>query len=171
MLQRWLNRSTRKQVAGAVFDGLNQAARDPALFADGLLADDPDGRFEAMALMSAVLFDRLSTGDPALAELSQDVFDRVFKSFDQALRVLGVGDLHVGKRIRKMAESYYGRMHAYRQTLGATTPEALASAIARNCFLSDTVVAGRDDVVAAIAFRFQSRLQSLSDADLLSGSL
>ena len=42
------------------------------------------------------------------------------------MREAGVGDLGVGKRIRKMAQAYYGRAAAYDTALGKAAP-AVAS--------------------------------------------
>jgi cytochrome b pre-mRNA-processing protein 3 len=164
-----LNKGARKNAARALFEALNSVARDPDLFEDGRFADDPDGRFEAMALMSAALFQRLAGRGPACDELAQDVFNLVFKTFDQALRLLGVGDLHVGKRIRKMAESYYGRMHAYREPLAAKDHGAVSVAIARNAFLQNQTVVGRDDMLASAAIAWLEKLEATEDDALLSG--
>jgi cytochrome b pre-mRNA-processing protein 3 len=95
----------------------------------------------------------------------------VFKTFDQALRVLGVGDLHVGKRIRKMAENYYGRMHSYRPALVNGSADELQLAVARNCFLSETAKPNREVVIAAKALAFKDALARLSDEALLQGQV
>jgi cytochrome b pre-mRNA-processing protein 3 len=171
ILERFLNRRARVEASQRLFEQLNEAARDPLLFDDGLLADEPDGRFEAIALMSAALFVRLAGDDPRFKELGQGVFDRVFRTFDSALRALGVGDLHVGKRIRKMAESYYGRLNAYREPLQAGDRAALEAAIARNCFGSATPVTGREARLAGSVLAWWGRLQATSDGQLLEGAV
>ena len=52
---------------------------------------------------------------------------------DRSLREMGVGDISVGKKVRKMAEVFYGRIAAYDQAL-AGPDGALDAAIARNVF-------------------------------------
>jgi cytochrome b pre-mRNA-processing protein 3 len=52
---------------------------------------------------------------------------------DRSLREMGVGDISVGKKVRKMAEVFYGRVAAYDQAL-AGPDGALEAAIARNIF-------------------------------------
>ena len=59
---------------------------------------------------------------PALA---QAVFDAMFSDMDINLRELGVGDLSVGRRIRKLAEGFYGRANAYRAALREKDDNAL----------------------------------------------
>ena len=53
---------------------------------------------------------------------------------DRSLRELGIGDLGVPKRMKKMAEGFYGRAAAYGAALVANDQRGLAEAIARNVF-------------------------------------
>ena len=46
-------------------------------------------------------------------DLAQDLVDRVFEGFDDALRELSVSDVGVAKRMTKMAGAYFGRAGAY----------------------------------------------------------
>jgi cytochrome b pre-mRNA-processing protein 3 len=52
---------------------------------------------------------------------------------DRSLRELGVSDVAVGKKVRKIAESYYGRVTAYDKALAAG-PGVLEEAIRRNIY-------------------------------------
>ena len=51
-----------------------------------------------------------SADDPACKKVSQKLFDIMFQNMDDSLRELGVGDLVVGKKIRKLAENFFGRV-------------------------------------------------------------
>ncbi|HCL48309.1 MAG TPA: hypothetical protein DHW86_02215, partial [Rhodobiaceae bacterium] len=55
-------------------------------------------------------------------DIGQALFDIFFRDMDQAMREAGVGDLGVGKKIRKMAQAYYGRAAAYDEALGKAAP-------------------------------------------------
>lgn len=169
MLARLLSAPARRAAAKRLFDAVTEAWRDPHLFAEGGFADDPDGRFEACALFSTVLFTRLAGRGAQAEELSQAIFDITFKAFDQALRDLGVGDVHVGKRIRLMAESFYGRLHAYRPTLEARDAAALAGEIARNGLGRPMEADGFEHTLAARALSWLDVLEAASDAQLLDG--
>lgn len=171
MFDRLFSARTRKEAAGRAFDLLTRAWRDPALFGEGRFPDDPDGRFEACALFAAVLFTRLAGRGDQAEELGQAVFDRQFKAFDQALRDLGVGDIHVGKRLRKMAESFYGRLAAYRPAIEARDPALLAEGIARNLFTRDPVDGGFEREAATAALTWFERLLTVEDAVLLDGRM
>jgi cytochrome b pre-mRNA-processing protein 3 len=45
---------------------------------------------------------------------------------------MGVGDLGVPRRMRQFGEAFYGRQTAYAAALGATDPQELEKALARN---------------------------------------
>jgi cytochrome b pre-mRNA-processing protein 3 len=169
MLARLFTARRRQEAAERTFQLLTRAWRNPDLFGEGRFADDPDGRFEACALYAAVLFTRLAGRGGQAEELGQAVFDIQFKAFDQALRDLGVGDVHVGKRIRVMAESFYGRLAAYRPALEADDAAGLAEAVARNLFQRDPVTGGFEYEAAAAAASWLARLQAVDDALLLDG--
>ena len=178
MFARLMTARHRKAAAEKLFAALNEAARQPHLFGDQLFSDDPDGRFEAIALMATPMFHRLAGRGDQADELSQAVFDQLFRAFDQALRELGVGDLKVGPRIRKMAESFYGRLHAYRGPLAAGDTEALAAAIARNGLRGQLgslaggtaapVCAAAGDLASA-ALRYAEQLANVPDEKLFKG--
>jgi cytochrome b pre-mRNA-processing protein 3 len=132
MLARLFRKKSIKLAARRIYDQLSAAARDPALYGLGKVPDTPDGRFELLALHSAVLFTRLSKRGEQAEETSQEVFDILFSTMDHALRELGVGDISVGKRIRKLAESFYGRLAVYHEGIAAyeQNREPLIQAIA-----------------------------------------
>ena len=66
-------------------------------------------------------------------DLAQDVFDTLFSDLDQGLREMGVGDLSVPKRIKPMAEAFYGRAQALEGALApGAAPEDLAEILRRN---------------------------------------
>jgi cytochrome b pre-mRNA-processing protein 3 len=69
------------------------------------------------------------------AETAQALFDTYVKSLDDALREMGVGDLSVGKKMRKLGEAFYGRARNYDAAL-ACLPDAgpLEAMIARTVY-------------------------------------
>jgi cytochrome b pre-mRNA-processing protein 3 len=109
------------------------AARDPLLFGRLAVPDTVEGRFDLVSLHVALLIRRLRMdADPRGPALAQAVFDAMFADMDVNLREMGVGDLSVGKRVRRMWEAFHGRALAYEAALDAAGPEELAGALARN---------------------------------------
>jgi cytochrome b pre-mRNA-processing protein 3 len=173
MLARLLRKKSIKTAARSLYDQLSAAARDPNLYGSGRVADTPDGRFELLALHSAVFFDRLAKRGEQADETSQEVFDILFSAMDHALRELGVGDISVGKRIRKLAESFYGRLAVYHDCIKAEDNqiEVLTAAIATHVLESTDQAEPFAKVLAQRIMTWQERLVLQSDADLLSGKM
>jgi cytochrome b pre-mRNA-processing protein 3 len=48
---------------------------------------------------------------------AQNLINYMFKDFDRSLREIGVGDLSVGKKVKFMVSSYYGRINIYEKSL------------------------------------------------------
>jgi cytochrome b pre-mRNA-processing protein 3 len=173
MLQRFFRKKTVKIAARRLYDDLSASARAPSLYGPGRVADSPDGRFEMLALHSAVLFARLAKRGEQAEETSQEVFDIMFSAMDHALRELGVGDISVGKRIRKLAESFYGRMAIYHDALaqGDAGQATLVAAIGTHVL--DTKEADHA-FAAALAKRVTDWTKALAqqeDSVLLAGEM
>jgi cytochrome b pre-mRNA-processing protein 3 len=89
------------------------------------------GRFELVVLHGVLATRRLNT-DPEAHGLAQAVSNRLFSTFDEALREVGEGDLTVAKRMKGLARAFLGRLGAYGAGLDAKDEAALAGAMARN---------------------------------------
>jgi cytochrome b pre-mRNA-processing protein 3 len=135
MFGRLFQRNTKADaIASALYGAIVAQARTPALYAGLGVADTLEGRFEMVVLHTILVLDRLAEGDDAAKAMAQRVFDLHCTDMDRSLRELGVGDLGVPKRMKKMAESFYGRAGVYRPALAAGDRAGLAEAIARNVF-------------------------------------
>ena len=66
--------------------------------------------------------------------LGQELFDAFCRDMDDSLREMGVGDLAVPRRMRRIGEAFYGRQAAYRAALAEPGDGPLAAALARNVF-------------------------------------
>jgi cytochrome b pre-mRNA-processing protein 3 len=65
---------------------------------------------------------------------AQDLIDTVFRHLDPAMRELGVGDMAVPKRMKKLAEAFLGRSVAYDSALQQSGDRQLAEALSRNVY-------------------------------------
>ena len=109
------------------------AARQPYFFTQLAVPDTLDGRFDLVGLHVALLIRRLHRDtDPRGAALAQAVFDAMFADMDTNLREMGVSDMSIAKRVKRMWEAFHGRAQAYEAPLQAADRDALAVALARN---------------------------------------
>lgn len=152
MFEFFKNKKPLKIAIEKLFTLLNENARNPKYFGENGILDDPDGRFEAVCLFCTSIFCGLANRGTDYRDLSQGLFDKVFMAFDQALRDLGVGDMAVAKRVRKLSESFYGRQKTYMDLVYATDPAGLAKMIGRNIFnrIDEAKTIDKELAVAAI---------------------
>lgn len=137
------------QKAGrALYASTVAQARSPALYSDLGAPDTPEGRFEIYSLHVYLLLERLKGQGEQAAETAQALFDTYVSALDNALREMGVGDLAVGKRMRKLGEAFYGRIRSYEEALGALPDRALLEALLTRTVYADAQVA-RSPALAA----------------------
>jgi cytochrome b pre-mRNA-processing protein 3 len=105
-------------------------ARRPELYADFHVPDTPAGRFEMVAWQVLVELAALNGQGPAGRRLAQELVDRMFVDMDRSLRELGVGDLSVGREMRKLGEAWQARIELAERVFpppgAAATPERTA---------------------------------------------
>jgi cytochrome b pre-mRNA-processing protein 3 len=116
-------------------------SRAPALYRDMGAPDTVEGRFEMLTLHVLLLMDRLKGGGAGDLALRQHVFDRYISDLDGAMREMGVGDLVMGKRMKKLGEAFYGRAKAYEAAFGELPGRtALEGLIARTVLAEQPTV-------------------------------
>ncbi|MCO6417697.1 ubiquinol-cytochrome C chaperone [Siccirubricoccus sp. KC 17139] len=148
------------------------AARQPWFFARLGVPDTLDGRFDLVGLHVALLIRRLRTdADPRGPALAQAVFDAMFADMDLNLREMGVGDLAVGKRVKRMWEAFHGRAQAYEAAIAAGDATALAVALRRNVWRAEEAGPPPAEALAlaAHAMRAAAALEGQGLAALLAG--
>lgn len=129
MLKRLRRKHAERALAERVLSEIVSRAREPVFYRELRVADTIDGRFDLTALHAWMVLERL--GELENRDLQQRLTDAVFTSFDEGLRELGAGDIGLGRRMKKMADAFYGRCQAYR---AATKQPLLSEALLRNVF-------------------------------------
>jgi len=115
----------------ALYEAATRQARQPDFYRVLGAPDTPEGRFELYTLHVVLLLNRLK-GEGAVAdEVGQALFDAYLSALDNALREMGVGDLSVAKKMRRLGEAFYGRAKAYATVLAARDRVELTALIAR----------------------------------------
>lgn len=161
------------------YTAITRQARLPTHYGAGGVPDSFDGRFDMLALHVHLVLRRLRSDGIARDDIGQELFDIFFRDMDQAMRESGVGDLGVGKKIRKMAQAYYGRAAAYDDALGKTAPAskktkpALVAVLVRNLY-PDTAPDADNERLEALAdevYALEAKLQERGLDDILAGQV
>ena len=162
-------RHRHDDAANALYVALVGQARQTVFYAELGVADSLEGRYDMIVLHAFLVFRRLGrVGSEAAKELSQQTFDFMFTDLDQNLREMGVTDMGIGKRVKRMAEAFYGRAGAYDSALENDGPD-LADALRRNLYqqvaVGEAVLARMSAYVRAQA----AHLDGQDEAALLAG--
>jgi len=162
MLNAWRKSAERKRLSERLCAGLVARARAAVFFRDYGVPDTIDGRFDLLALHAWLVLERLNT--TGQRDLAQALTDALFVRFDEGLRDLGAGDMGMGRRMKKIAAAFYGRMQAYNQ---AADDAALAAAVERNLYRG----AGRGEGARTLALYAKLSRIHLCRADLAAGQI
>jgi cytochrome b pre-mRNA-processing protein 3 len=134
MFQRLFGRQRRanRAVTDALYGAIVAAARQPTFYSEWQVPDTPLGRFEMLSVHMFLFLHRMREEPGAAKDLAQSLTDTFFLDVEHSLRELGIGDLGVPKRMKKLARMFYGRAVAYTEALERRDRAALAEALARN---------------------------------------
>ncbi|MDP2619973.1 MAG: ubiquinol-cytochrome C chaperone family protein [Hyphomicrobiales bacterium] len=153
-----------------VYGALVAQARKPVFYADLGVPDTPAGRYDMIVLHAFLLFGRLRRNDEE-RQLAQLVFDAMFVDLDRSLREMGIGDLSVPKKIKRMAEAFYGRVGAYEAAFKDDSMAMMKDAVARNLYAGTDAPSAPAAAIAQYAFAARDHLAGLSLAEIRAADL
>ena len=172
MFAKLRRRADRERLAEDLYSTAVGQARNAAFYRELGVPDSLDGRFEMIAIHVFLLLHRLKDGGSNSAELSQALFDIFFADMDRNLREMGAGDLGVGRRVRRMAEGFSGRVRAYDAALLADQMPELEAALRRNLYGTLPAPPAASITRMAQYLRAQSAdLAAQSEASILCGEV
>jgi cytochrome b pre-mRNA-processing protein 3 len=152
----------------ALYIQVVEQARAPALYEALGCPDTIEGRFELYTLHLMLLLERLRKAGAPAAEVSQALFDTYLKGLDDALREMGIGDLSVGKKMRRLGEAFYGRGKSYDAAIAALPDlEPLTALLGRTVY--EGVDASPAPQLAAYVLQLRERLAAEPQERLLAG--
>lgn len=125
-------RQTNREITDALYGEIVAAARQPHFYSHWNVPDTPLGRFEMVSLHMFLLQHRLHGEEGLAHDIAQVLIDEFFLDVDHSLRELGISDVGVPKRMKRLAKMYYGRTAAYADALERQDDEALVAALGRN---------------------------------------
>lgn len=125
-----------------------------------------------LGLEIALVLRRLrSLGDPG-TELARSLLEVLVEDLDRNLREMGIGDLSVGRYVKRMVGSLLARAEELARILDRDDEAALRAFLRRTAWPG--VPEPSDDLVRAFAAEVActaTRLQAIADAALLAGRL
>jgi len=161
MILRPFRRSSESRTIGALYGAIVAQARSVAFYTQYGVPDTVQGRFELIVLHLVLVLSRLRREDASGRRFGQQLFDMFCRDLDDNLREMGVGDLAVPKKMRRLGEAFYGRQAAYLAAVAARDQRELEKTLARNIFQREDF----DDRTAALARYAEAARQQLDSHD------
>lgn len=118
----------------AVYDAVMRQSRAPELYLHMAVPDTADGRYDLLAVHMHMVLRRIKDRNETAQRMGQKLFDTLFLDMDTQLREMGIGDMGIGKRIKKMAQGFFGRMKSFDEGLAVDDNGALMAALERNVY-------------------------------------
>ncbi|MEM9573222.1 MAG: ubiquinol-cytochrome C chaperone family protein [Pseudomonadota bacterium] len=154
----------RRKVARALRDSVLSISREPEAYQIGWAEDTLDGRFEQVAIHSALLMRRLREEGTEGRELAEEFMEQIFSNLDYGLRETGVGDASISRKVRKLGERLYGIARGIDAAFEDDDDTKLTEFVERND------LSGRDvEGFASYLRHIETKLRSQMGSDLLKG--
>ena len=135
MFQRILSRFQKKRNVHLLYSKIVEQARLPEFYLEMGVDDSVDGRFDMILLHMFLVIKRLEEEGDSEQMLQRQLQEVFVTDMDRSLREMGVGDMSVGKQVKKMSVAWFGRSKAYREALEADDDnKLLEEALTRNVF-------------------------------------
>ena len=157
ILRRLFTDPELRRAALRLYARVVEQAREPEFYRSFGVPDSPTGRFDMIALHGILVVRRLA-GDEKAAGLAQEFSNTMFADMDRNLREMGVGDLSVGKHMKKLASHYFGRIGAYEGGLEGDE-DILRKALSRNLYATTDPAPHQVDAMAKYVLESVSALQ------------
>ncbi len=159
-----------KKVAYSLFSKVIEQSRLPVFYTDYMVEDSIDGRFDLMALHMSLLINKLDQSSQS-ANLKRMLQEAMFDNLDLTMREIGVGDLGVGKKVKVMAEAFYGRVNVYQEHLNRGDMDNIREAILRNVYRQREVALPILEKIADYYFSQWQHVNAQTLSDIMQGKI
>jgi cytochrome b pre-mRNA-processing protein 3 len=117
MISGLFRRAPADATFASLYGTIVAQARAPAFYQFYRVPDTVNGRLEMIMLHTVLFLLRVEGEAEPIRALGQGLFDYFCRDMDASVREMGVGDLAVPRRMRRIGEAFYGRQVAYRNAL------------------------------------------------------
>lgn len=133
MIFSLFRKSTAPDAAYEAYRSIVAQSRQARFYAQWGVPDTVTGRFDMISLHLALLLRRLKD-EPAARPFGQALVDLFFRDMDRSLRELGVTDLGVPAKVKKMGNLFYGLVGVLGEALDRRDRAALESVLVKNVY-------------------------------------
>ena len=156
-------------ISNDIYQKIVNFSRNKIFYTKYGVPDTIDGRFDLLVLITIIVVHRLSKIKNEGSELSQMIFDIVFKDLDYSLRELGAGDVSVANNMKKLISSYMGRQKIYVKAFKSEDEKFLALAFKNNIFRNTDQKKNLILLLSKNILRINKKLYLIEDTKLLIG--
>ena len=156
-------------VSHNIYQKIVTFSRNKIFYTKYKVPDTIDGRFDMIVLITIIVVFRLSKIKDEGINLSQEIFDIVFKDLDFSLRELGAGDVSVANNMKKFISSYMGRQKIYLKAFKNKNEKLLASAFENNIFRNNIQKKNLILLLSENIFKINKELSAIKDKQVLEG--
>ena len=168
MLTWFTQRAKRKANAHNLYGSIVALSREPAIYDTLNVPDTTEGRFEILVLHIFVCLERMNG---KAAPLAQDIVNLFFADMDTTSRELGVGDMVVPKKMRKLAAIYEDRIMAYKSAVAHTNGNILSNALLETVFGGEEASVSSARALRSYVGQLRQNLSKHPLEDLMAGRI
>ncbi len=169
-LDRFRTRKRYRKVADQLYLASVKQSRSPSLYIELGVPDTVDGRFDMIILHVMLLIRRLRGGGEEAAIVNQEVLNLMFADMDRNFREMGIGDMSIGKHVKKTAKAFYGRAETLEKGLD-TGPVDLNNALKETILRSIEAPDEKTSALAHYVVGIDRFLTTQSIENILSGEI
>ena len=158
-----------EKVSNHIYQKIVNFSRNKIFYTKYSVPDTIDGRFDMLVLITIIVVHRLSKIKNEGSELSQKIFDIVFKDLDYSLRELGAGDVSVANNMKKLISSYMGRQKTYIKAFKNDDEKLLELAFKNNIYRNNEQKGDYILLLSKNIFRINKKLDLIEDKKILNG--
>ena len=133
MIFKLFRRSPALDAAFEAYRAIVAQSRQEKFYADWGVPDTVTGRFDMISLHLALVLRRLK-GEARAKEFGQALVDLFFRDMDRSLRELGVTDLGVPNKVKKMGNVFYGLVGVLGEALDSGDAARVETVLVKNVY-------------------------------------
>ena len=165
----FLKKKKYETVISDIYQKIVKFSRNKIFYTKYKVPDTIDGRFDMLVLITIIVVFRLSKIKNEGIELSQKIFDSIFKDLDFSLRELGAGDVSVANNMKKLISAYMGRQKIYVKAFEDNDQNSLALAFKNNIFRNNDQKQSLIILLSKTIFKINKKLELIEDDKILNG--